>query len=156
MPNQPVDPVELTTAQVYREVNALRELIEARLDAMDRALTLLEHYPTAIDVAVGHLREVISEKFHGIQIQFESASQAVEKTEGSTLKQADAIRDVFYATTNAIKADIAALDRRMTTSEGKNQGISLSFGAIAGVIAVVGTIIAIIGGLWVLLAKGGT
>jgi hypothetical protein len=69
------DPTLLTTAQLNAGLLGLRELIETRLDGMDRATELLHQnitvVPTEIDRQVGHLTALSEEKFASIQKQFD-------------------------------------------------------------------------------------
>jgi hypothetical protein len=68
------DPTLLTTQQLLRELAALRELLEARLDGMDRATALLSETvnrtPTVIQTEIAHVREVDDERFRSISQQF--------------------------------------------------------------------------------------
>ncbi len=68
------DPTELTTDQLRRELNGLRELLETRLDAIDERHALLrahiEAIPVDIDRRILHLRELHDERFNFIQKQF--------------------------------------------------------------------------------------
>ena len=68
------DPTALTTAQLLRELGALRELVFARLDAMDKATVVLSETvnrtPTVIQTEISHVRELLDEKFAGIAKQF--------------------------------------------------------------------------------------
>jgi hypothetical protein len=69
------DPTALTTAQLYREITALRDIMETRLSAMDKASILFENnltrVPTDTDKQIDHLRQVHDEKFLSIQKQFD-------------------------------------------------------------------------------------
>src|SRR5579859_1583848 len=69
------DPTVLTTAQLLRELAALRELVFIRLDGMDKATTLLSETvnrtPTVIQTEISHVRELIDERFDGVSRQFE-------------------------------------------------------------------------------------
>jgi hypothetical protein len=69
------DPTLLTTQQLLREMGALRELLESRLDAMDRAATVLSETvnrtPTAIQTAVANMEAVYTERFAGVQSKFD-------------------------------------------------------------------------------------
>lgn len=68
------DPTLLTTEQLTQRIAALKELVETRLNAMDRASQLLHEnvtrIPTETDRQVMHLRETSDEKFSSIQLQF--------------------------------------------------------------------------------------
>jgi hypothetical protein len=68
------DPTALTTEQLRRELSGLREILQARLDGMDRAVNIVNeeitHIPKNIDAAIKHLEELQDEKFKGIGLQF--------------------------------------------------------------------------------------
>ena len=68
------DPTLLTTQQLLRELAALRELIETRLDGMDRATELLSatvnRTPTVIQTEISHVRELLDQKFTGVEQRF--------------------------------------------------------------------------------------
>ena len=73
MSNNPQDPSALTIARIKEEVANLKEVYEAkaaitdaRVGAMDQAVQLLAKFPTAIDTAVGNLKELHQEKFEGV------------------------------------------------------------------------------------------
>jgi hypothetical protein len=83
------DPTLLTTQQLFREIYALREIIEARLDAGDKAILLLQdkvsQEPATSHVAasVVHLKEVSSVRWDALQrqlldIQASAQRQAAE------------------------------------------------------------------------------
>jgi hypothetical protein len=68
------DPTRLTTDQLRRELSALREILTARLDAMDRATSLLDatvnRTPTIIQTEISHVRELMNEKFTAVEQRF--------------------------------------------------------------------------------------
>ena len=75
-PTTPIpDPTTLTTDQLRRELAALRDTVETRLDAMDKAAQLfhenLTRVPTDTDKQISHLKELHEEKFASIQTQFD-------------------------------------------------------------------------------------
>lgn len=89
------DPTLLTTAQLRQELGTLREIIEARLDAMDTATKLLSETvnrtPTEIQKEIGHLRELAWERFESISLQFAARDAQVEalaRTSAESLKAA--------------------------------------------------------------------
>jgi hypothetical protein len=67
-------PPYLTTEELRRDVSALREILQARLDGMDRATALLSETvnrtPTQIQTEISHVRELIEEKFASVALQF--------------------------------------------------------------------------------------
>jgi hypothetical protein len=68
------DPTALTTEALKREISALKELVETRLDAMDKAMELfsgnITRVPTDTDKQIGHLKELVFEKFASVETQF--------------------------------------------------------------------------------------
>ena len=66
-------PDPITVARIDHEISGLKELlvakdavVSARLAAMDKAVQLLEKFPTAIDVAISNLKDLHEEKFEGV------------------------------------------------------------------------------------------
>lgn len=86
------DPTPLATQRLAEAVTQLKELNEAkekvllaRLDAMDKAVKLLQSFPTAIDTAIKNLRELHEEKFEGVGVRFTELNTRL--TEGDRYKQ---------------------------------------------------------------------
>ena len=103
------DPTRLTTDQLRRELSALREILTARLDAMDRATQLLDETvnrtPTVIQTAISHLKELHEERFR--------STEQVSVTRLNGIEQQFAERDVrteqaSIATDSALKAALQA------------------------------------------------
>ena len=96
-------PPYLTTEELRRDVSALREIIQARLDGMDRAAIVLSdtvtRTPTAIQSAVGHLKELHEEKFSSIGLQF--AERDVRTTQAATAS-AQALAAALQAAKEAV------------------------------------------------------
>ena len=71
------DPTTLTTEQLRRELSALREILTARLDGMDRATLLLDETvnrtPTIIQTEISHVRELMDERFRTADRRFVEA-----------------------------------------------------------------------------------
>lgn len=67
------DPTLLTTQQLLRELHTLREILEARMEGMDRAQAMLQalvdRVPTDVAMKIGQLRELVEEKFRGVHTQ---------------------------------------------------------------------------------------
>jgi hypothetical protein len=76
------DPTTLTTEQLRRELSALREVLTARLDGMDRATELLSETvnrtPTVIQIEISHVRELIQEKLGSLGGQAEEKFKSIE------------------------------------------------------------------------------
>ena len=68
------DPTDLTTKQLTLAIGTLRDLLEARLDGMDKANELhqkgVERIPDLIQKEMRQLNDVNTEKFNAIFIQF--------------------------------------------------------------------------------------
>jgi len=89
------DPTQLTTEQLLRENKWLRELLESRLDAMDKAVdrvqqSILDKIPLEIDLRVEHLKELVAEKFSSIQTQFIERDTRTEQTQRDSRVAVDA------------------------------------------------------------------
>lgn len=78
------DPTSLTTEQMLRETQNLRELLEARLDGMEHTLARLQRdldlLPTQRSEAIESLQKLHEEKFRSIQTQFIERDIRVETT----------------------------------------------------------------------------
>ena len=78
------DPTTLTTEQLDRSMVALRELFEARMEATDKAVVLVQtisdRVPILINDGVGNLRELHNERFKSIQTQFTERDIRTEQT----------------------------------------------------------------------------
>jgi hypothetical protein len=69
------DPTALTTEQLRRELGALREIIEARLDAMDKATVLLDEQRGG---ELKHLREFHDEKFRSVDRTLQERDDGID------------------------------------------------------------------------------
>jgi hypothetical protein len=152
----------LTTQQLYREIAAMRELmqsqreiLEARMDGTDKATALLQaaadRVPTDLEVKVGQLRELVEEKFRGVQTQiaerdrwaddaaitrskevqnaFAAAKEAAEKSERYTEKQIDQQQRLLQSETGTlneklegVKDRVNVMESRVTLIDGKTVG----------------------------------
>jgi len=78
------DPTLLTTQQLLRENLWLREVLETRLNGMDKAIELLQSgadkFPARIDEKIASLQQVHEEKFNSIQLQFKERDVRTEQT----------------------------------------------------------------------------
>jgi hypothetical protein len=73
------DPTILTTQQLTRAIESVREILEARLDAMDKSVVLLQNTvdksPTIAEIFAKH-----EEKFHSIEVQFRERDIRTEQS----------------------------------------------------------------------------
>jgi hypothetical protein len=98
------DPTILTTQQLIREIATAREVIETRLNGMDKAIELLQaasdRYPAFVQQAVGRLQELHEEKFRSIEVQFKERDTRTEQTS----------RDSKVAVDAALSAQVKSVD----------------------------------------------
>lgn len=95
MDRRPVpDPTILTTQQLDREINSLREVLETRMAGMDKAIVLLQaandKIPSAVDEKIHSLREIQEEKFSSVQTQFKERDTRSEQTSKDSKVAVDA------------------------------------------------------------------
>lgn len=115
------DPTEPTTRQMLREVQLSREVIETRLDSMDKAVEILQKYPTELDKAIGTLREIQDERFQrieqainlkveGIQAQLDKGLQASKESTALALESVNKATSISQQTADraVAKAEAAA------------------------------------------------
>lgn len=104
------DPSTLTTQQLLRELANLRDLFDARLDAMAKAVELLQDFanrtPTTMDVqaAVERLREVTEQRFKGVESTFTHNATALTAALQAQEKQAIATTENTATANNKMEA----------------------------------------------------
>lgn len=159
------DPTAMTTAQLEKaiiNVDALNvsriEIITARLDAMDKAVDLLQKFPTAIDVAINHLKELHDEKFRGISTQFKERDIRIDQRAVDTQKAVDAAfaaaKETFGKSETGFTEQIKGLTTlvnekaksaddklgdvkdRLTTIESRSKGAGDVWGYLVGVAGI--------------------
>lgn len=83
------DPSVLTTRQMLREVNNLRELIETRLDGIDREFLRVAQFPTDADKALGSCRETLTERLLRVEqaVELKVADLQVQLNKGLAAEQ---------------------------------------------------------------------
>ena len=84
------DPTLLTTQQLIREMASLRELLETRLDGMDKAIMLIQaqadRIPSSTDIALQRLQELLDNKLANVQAQFDARDRAVDRAVTTALE----------------------------------------------------------------------
>jgi len=142
------DPTALTTQLVWREVGSLKELLEARVAAVEKGIIVahedLVRVPTEVQKQVGNLKELLEqrindeaelrdEKFAGVQKQFDGSKTAVDaalaavkesgnKTETAFTKQIDQIVELLQANTRGLEVQIGDVKSRLDRGEGRTVG----------------------------------
>jgi len=138
------DPTVLTTEQLTRESLHLRELFATRLDAMDKAVAILQaiadRSPTVNEVYLQH-----EEKFRGVERQFaerdtrmqesglqaklavdaalQAAKEAVAKSEAATMKAIDQLATLMASNSKASDDKIDDLKGRQSALDGRERGL---------------------------------
>jgi hypothetical protein len=104
------DPTTLTTEQLRRELSALREILTARLDGMDKATEVLDQTvnrtPTVIQSAVAAFQAVIDERFKSTNQQLEGLRGIYDERFDSVQQQ---FRERDVRTDQAATASASAL-----------------------------------------------
>jgi hypothetical protein len=123
------DPTTLTTEQLRRELSALRELLEARLDAMEQATALrvgaTDRIPTDIKVAVdqihqlhdkdiAHVRDLFSERDY----RYTQSEKMFETAVLQTVESVDALRKLQDEKFASIAGQFVERDVRTTQASG--------------------------------------
>jgi hypothetical protein len=143
------DPTALTTSQLAREVTHLRELIESRLNAMDKAVDLLQEFanrqPTIAEVVAK-----VDEKFHGIEERFLERDRRFDVRDSDTKRALEvalntsekAVEAAFEASEKAVSAAFAAAKEAVEKQhEASQDAIAKSEGAFTKQIDQIGNII---------------
>ena len=131
------DPTVLTTEQIAREVQGLKELlftlihgiddkISTRLDGMDRALELIQakadKVPSEVDLKTGGLKDLLFEKFDGVQTQFSERDTRTAETASLNKLAIDAAlqaqKEAAGKTEEAFTRSIDKLDELINTKTG--------------------------------------
>jgi type VI protein secretion system component VasK len=148
------DPTVLTTQQLYREIEAAREMTETLIDGLreildekfssvDRQLQLVEQQrveqksdtKAAVDAALTAQKEAVKE-------QTTASERAIAKSEASTTKQLEQLSETFATSLRAMGDKVDDLKDRLTVTEALKQG---GRETLTGLYAVVGVVIAAVG-----------
>jgi hypothetical protein len=142
-PHYRTEPSELTTQMVWREVESLKELLQARVTAVEKGITVahddLVRVPTEVEEQVSNLKALLEqriigeaslrdEKFAGVQKQFDGSKTAVDaalaavkesnnKTESTFTKQIDQTQTLLNANTKGLQGQIDDLKGRFNTGK---------------------------------------
>lgn len=132
------DPSYLTTAQMIRMIQAERDwtmaqlaIRDQRLDGIDRATEVLNETvtrtPTIVQTEIGHVRELLEEKFQSVERQFSERDVRFEAGNAANQKAVDAAfaaqKELGAAqnasNTMAIDKSDAATDKAIGALDGK-------------------------------------
>jgi hypothetical protein len=133
------DPTLLTTQQLLRELGSLRELLFARVDAMDKATVVLSETvnrtPTVIQTEIKHVRELVDARFTTVGQQFaerdtrgdqasKAAKEALDAALAAAAKAAEKTEQNFSKQIDNALLRIDDLKGRLDRGEGGTAGAS--------------------------------
>lgn len=120
------DPTVLTTQQLLREILSVREILESRLDGMDKAIVLLQ---AAKDKSptVAEIYSEFTEKFIAVQQLLKDRDQKLEQVtqnfytakDTALLAAKEAVTEQNKTTRAAISADLAGMSKLIDSLETK-------------------------------------
>lgn len=163
------DPTILTMQALERSLSSLKEVVFTRLNAIDEATRILatraDRVPSDVDVAVNHLKELHVEKFGSIATQFlerdtrteqlaaagqlaikdalQAAKEAVQKSEGNTIK----LLDLLAQQIDDLKGRVGAVENQRLgqinerSTQQNDSGLMIS--VISGIVGMIGCVVAI-------------
>jgi len=148
------DPSPLSTRQVVRENFWLRELIETRLDGMDKAIALLQaaadRVPTlpVVDANVKHLKELVEQRFQDSKTALDAAmtsqSKAIDKQENAFAEQISGMERRQDADKKTNDEKYTDLKERFNVYESKRKGGSEMWGLVVGGIGMAVAVVTLI------------
>ncbi len=120
------DPTRLTTQAVREAIIALKDVINTRLEGMDKALQLLQarsdRFPAELDAKISMARDVIFERFKGIELQFEGIQLQFKerdtRVEQTARDSKTAVEAALQAAKEAVEKQNAAFSQATQKSEG--------------------------------------
>lgn len=145
------------TKALTRTESTLKEIAAAAvatLEALhDQKFALSDQKFVTIDVRLADLDKLIGQTTaaskEAINAAFSAQKEAGALLATQTKEQINALQTLFNTTNNAASDKINALDRRMTTMEGRKQGgdstwmgIAAAIGAIVGIVGIIAAVIA--------------
>jgi len=152
------DPTLLTTQQLLRELAALRELLETRIDGLDRLLSRrMDDADKAIQAALVSAEKAVTKAEIASEKRFEGVNEfrrALSDQTATFIPRAeyDSAHDALSARVNANADRVAALELRLTSrldrGEGSEAGAAGQRGEqrlnLSQVIAGIATIVAVV------------
>lgn len=134
------DPTLLTTEALHREISALHELIDEKIDAA-RALS---------DARLEFLKESAKQQNDANQLAISKSEAATAETLKALKASVTAITDAFYSRINDLKDQLNRIENRKlgATEERSEQRQSLTF--VQGTLAAAGGVVAVVLGFFAL------
>lgn len=120
------DPTRLTTQAVREAIIALKDVINTRLEGMDKALQLLQarsdRFPAELDTKISTVRDLLFERFKGIELQFEGIQLQFKerdtRVEQTAQDSKTAVAAALQAAKEAVEKQNAASSQAAQKSEG--------------------------------------
>lgn len=143
------DPTSLTTAQLFREVSALKEIIDSRIESlMSRYNERFSSINMRFSERDIRLEQATRDASVAIGAALNAAKEAAAKSDASTIKQIDQQATMIDSTTRALDSKITDLKDRMFRYEsteaslvGSRQGVQAGIGVLLGLMGVLMAII---------------
>lgn len=112
------DPTALTTMQLLHEITSLRQVLDARMDGMDKVINylqdMLEKRPIEIAERISQLQHLHEERFKSIALQFIERDTRTEQTSRDSKVAVDA---ALQAAKEAVGAQNMSNSLAMAKSE---------------------------------------
>jgi NADH dehydrogenase/NADH:ubiquinone oxidoreductase subunit G len=139
------DPTILTTQQLRHEQGTLREVIEARLNAMDIATRLqadhVNRVPSDIDKQIKHLTDLFGERMEGFRAELRSLGKGIQlqfdERDIRSRAAEDAAKVAVNAALQAQKEAAAAQNESNAAAITKSEGATVK--QIDGILALLGS-----------------
>jgi hypothetical protein len=111
------DPTRLTSQALREAIVALKDVIYTRLEGMDKALQLLQarsdRFPAELDAKIASVRDLLTERFKGIELQFEGIQLQFKERDTRVEQTA---RDSKTAVDAALQAAKEAVEKQNAAS----------------------------------------
>jgi len=120
------DPTRLTSQALREAIAALKDVIYTRLEGMDKALQLLQsrsdRFPVELESKIANVRDLLSERFKGIELQFEGIQLQFKerdtRVEQTARDSKTAVDAALQAAKEAVEKQNAASSQAAQKSEG--------------------------------------
>lgn len=109
------------SAPLNMRLAGLREIIEARLNGMDRAIELASKFPTAIDSAMASSAALINEKFKTVEERFGTYNEKIASIGNQFLQRDVAVSAALQAAEKQVVSTNIASAAASTKSESATQ-----------------------------------
>lgn len=143
------DPTTLTTSALNREVRAVRELLDGRIDALDRLV--MDKFATT----EAHRLEQKDDVARAMNAALAAVQDENAKTEASTTKQIDALKLSMDSALNSVTRELNALTGRVRDAEGEASGRTQARTNFATYVSMAVGLIVIMGFLFAVFAARG-